>query len=514
MQAIKLAFFALFGCASSIAFAAAPQASELSNLSLTQLNSKIADAQRNAKSDPRAFCALEPLLRELDRRDPNSLTRAGAEYDAAICSITAGDSAAMWRYLKVAEDLLPIEEGGNLRIAIESLALDMSASTRDADRYIAHVVHVAKMDDPGVFDVVDAEKLFANLSLLPEASADPVYLAFAEARNFRALPGYFRQAIGRDAVLPALRAGKREVALRMISEVSDVDYVFPLLLDRRYAALWPEIDERVGQHQSRVASDFVAFSKEEWAAEPNNHWAFGDLVRSLVGAGRNQEAIAAYQLMPKAPDSIAQYQPGDGWAINAVVVAFDREGRRAEADQAFDQLLQVSAEANPWVVGLLNKRAGRLIDQGRWKEAIVAATYGLESAERYGTANDQATAAAYVICASAHVPSDPVETRANRTIDMSGDKYPVAGAVAALCRGDKAKAKAMILSGLNNSKTRLLMIQNMQSASARPMPISYKSASVDLGDFAQSDDELTAEVMRYGRFLPANLFPAISIEGN
>ena len=194
-------------------------------------------------------------------------------------------------------------------------------------------------------------------------------------------------------------------------------------------------------------------------------------------------------------------------------MAFDREGRRAEADQAFDQLLQISAEANPWVVGLLNKRSGRLIDQGRWKEAIVAATYGLESAERYGTSNDQATAAAYVICASAHVSSDQVVTRANRIIDLSGDKHPVDGALAALCRGDKAKAKDMILSGLNNSKTRLLMILNLQPASARPMPISYKSASVDLGDFAQSDDELTAEVMRYGRFLPANLFPAISIEG-
>jgi hypothetical protein len=513
MQLSKTLLLALLASAGGIASNAMAQKPELSTLSISKLNAQIVDARKQIKGDPRAFCVVEPLLRELDRREPNTLTRAEAEYDAAICSIAGNDILAMWRHTRAAEDLLPLQGGGNLRIAVEALALDIAAGTHDADRYTAHVIHVAKMDDPGAFAIVDGEKIFANLSQMPQAFGDSAYLAFAETSNFSQLPRYFRQAIGEFAVLPALRAGKRDVALRMIDQVSDVDHVYPLLLDRRYATLWPEIDRRVGLHQGLVAGDFVTFSKEEWAAEPNNRWAFGDLVRSLVVAGRNREAIVAYQLMPKDPDSIAHYQAGDAWAINAAVVALDREGRRDEADQAFDSLTQVSVETNPWMLSLLNNRTGRLIDQGRWANAMVAARDSLTAAERYGSIHYQASAAANIICVAAHVPSDPAVERANAILVLNGDKEPVASAFAALCRGDKTKAKAMILAGLRNEDSRWLMVLNAQAARASPLPIAYKSTAVDLGEFVRSDTELTAEFNRYGRFLPDDLQLKVSTEG-
>lgn len=512
MQFLKAFGTALMLCNLGFAVHASAQKPALAAMTLEQLDKQVAAARKELKGDPHAFCIIEPLLRELDRREPNSLTRAEAEYDAAICALSTNEFASFWQHIQAAEAVLPLHGGGNMRIAVESLALDIATGTHDPDRYIAHLTHVTQIDDPGVFAVVDGEKIYANLSQMPHNFRDKAYLAFAESSNFGNLPGYFRQAIAEFAVLPALQAGKRDVALRLIDEVSDPDHYYPLLIDRRYAALWPEIDKRVGLHQGRVATDFVSFSKAELAAEPKNRWAFGDVVRSLVVAGRNREAIAVYKLMPKDPQSIASYQPGDAWAINAVVAALDREGRRQEADEAFNLLASVSLEANPWMLTLLNHRTARLSDQGRWVDAMSAAKDSQAWAERYGIPFDQLTAATNMVCIAPHVPGGREVDRANALIVLNEIKFPLAAAIGALCRGDKVAAKAYTLAALKDEDNRGMVLSSLQPQGASKLPLKTMSAVPDLGEFVRSDPELTAEFNRYGRFLPVELQLTVSAD--
>lgn len=488
------------------------QATNLTGLSQSQLESQITTARSKLKRTPYDFCTIEPLIRELDRRQPNSMTRAEAEYDAAICALASNNISAMWQHTDLAEGLLPIKGGGKMRAGVETVALDIAAGTHDWQRYSAHVVHVAQMDDPAVFATVDGEKIFANLSQAPQPLQDQGYLAFAEASNFAALPDYFRQAIGEFATLPALQAGKRDLAIKMVNQVSDVDHVYPLLIDRRYSAIWPEIDSRVGANQSKVTADFVAFAKAEVAADAQNRWAFGDLVRSLVVAGRNREAITLYKTIPADPVSVAHYQPGDAWAINAAAVALDREGRRAEADAALDTVVRVPVEGNAWLLSIWHNRASRLAAQERWPEAFAAAKAALVADEKYGDGNQQTFGASLVVCIAPHGPADPIVDRAKALLVLNEERVPVAGASAALCRGDRVKAKALALAALRNDGTRYLAMLNMQPAGAAPLPVDRKSSPPDLGAFVRSDPELLAEFNLYGRMLPSELFPPISTE--
>lgn len=490
----------------------AAQATGLAGLTQAQLESQITTARSKLKGTPYDFCTIEPLIRELDRRQPNSLTRAEAEYDAAICALASNNIAAMWQHTELAEQLLPVKGGGIMRTGVETLALDIAAGTRDWDRYAAHVIHVTQMDDPKVFATLDGEKIFANLSQAPQPLQDRAYLAFAEASNFGAIPAYFRQAIGEFAVLPALRAGKRDIAIKMVAQVSDLDHVYPLLIDRKYAEIWPEIDRRVGAHQKDVAADFVSFSKAEVAADPNNRWAFGDVVRALVGAGRNREAIALFKTIPTDPDSIAHYQPGDVWAINAAVVALDREGLRAEADTAFDLITRVPIEGNTWLLTVWYNRAIRLADQGRWPDAFKAAKDALSMDEKFGNDHQKTFGASLVTCISPHVPADPSVDRAKALLVLNGTKVPVAGAVAALCRGDKVKAKALALQALGNEDTRFLALLNMEPPNALAFPVDRKSPLPGLFDLVRSDPGLLGEFNRYGRMLPIELYPPISTD--
>ena len=497
----------VIGCAG-----AAAQESDLAKLTKVELDNKIVQARLESKGDPRAFCSAELLVRELDRREPNSLVRAEAEYFAAICALVHNNVPAMWPHIRNAEALLPISGGGQLRIAVESLALDVAAGTKDSGNFAEHIVHVAAIDDSNVLAAINGERIFANISALPPGVRDSAYLAFAESPHFSNYPGYFRQAIAEFSVLPALERGNRAVALKMVQEVSDIDHFYPLLIDRRYQPIWPEIERRVGPHMSFVADDFVRFSKQELAEEPDNRWAFGDVVRSLVVAGRNREAIAIFQTLPKDPQSVAKYQPGDVWATNAAAVALDREGRTAEADEAYDRLTQVSVETNPWMLSLLNIRAGRLIDQERWVNAMAASKDHLAMAERYGGPYQQSFAAANVICAATRLQSDPLVERANAILLLNSDKFPIAAAIAALCRNDKITAHKLVLAALASEDSRSLALINMQPPGAYKLPVAMRSALPNLSDFVMGDPELQAAFNRYGRILPSELHLRLSTE--
>jgi|GEM_PF-4138972 len=512
MKFTQALLFAFLASTSGIATVAVAQEPDLPALTDQQLDNRILEARKELKGDPRAFCPAERLLRELDRRAPNVAVLAEAEFFAAICSLADNDIPALWQHTQAAEALLPIRGRSKLRFSVESLALNVAAETKDPERYSGHLVHLAQIDDPANFATLNVDLVYAKLSETPQTFRDKAYLAFAEASNFDKLPGAFRQALGEFAVLPALQAGKRDVAIRMINQVSDIDHVYPLLLDRRYASLWPEIDQRVGPHQNRSAADFVNFAKADFAAEPENRWAYGDVVRSLTVAGRNREAITAFQSLPKDPQSVLHYQTGDGWAINAAVVAFDREGRSEEADQAFNLLTQLSPETSPWVLTLWINRANRLADQGRWVEAMSASKDVLLAAERYGSVFDQVTASATMVCIAVHQPSDAMVERANALLLLNAAKLPFHAAVAAICRGDKVAAKSFTLAALKNEDTRYFAILNLQPHAASKLPVAPKSAVADLGEFVRSDPELVAELNRHGRFLPTELNLMISNE--
>lgn len=485
------------------------QALNLTKITRAELDNRIAAARKDLQTGPSAFCNAEDLIRELDRREPNILVRAEAEYFAAICALSKDDVPAMWRHTQAAEALLPISDGGHLRTAVESLALDVAAGTKDPTRYGEHIGHVAEFNDPDLITFINGEKIFANLSNMPTDIQDKAYLALAASRQFSNYPGYFRQAIAESAILPAMNMGKSNIASKMINEVSDIDHVYPLLIDRRYEPLWPEIDKRVGPHMGRVAEDFVRFSKKELADEPDNRWAFGDVVRSLVVAGRNREAISIYQTLPKDSESVSHYQPGDAWATNAAAVAFDRTGRRAEADQAYDLLTQVSPEANPWIFSLWNIRTGRLADQGRWQAAMAAGKEHLAAAERFGDYYAQTFAAVNLACIAPHLadtPADPAIVRANAILMRSRNKLPIIAAVAAFCQGDKVSARTLTLAALENEDTRGLALLNLQPWGASKLPVRAKGAVADLGDWVRSDPDLLTAFNRYGRFIPPELY--------
>lgn len=479
---------------------------DLAGLTDAALDAKIEQTRQMQRGNLSESCTMAMLLLEHNRRNPDALTLGHAEYNAAFCALNRNDIPGAWDHIAKAEAQMPVTDGGQLRIAVDVLALDLAAGTGKPNSYADHAVHIGQIYDPDLLALMNGEALFANLSKADGVRRDAAYLALARSVGFARLPDYFRQAIAETAIGPALEAGDRELALRLLDVNSDPDHFFPILIDRRYASIWPEAVRRAGPRMRQVNADFLAIARAEYAAEPDNRWAFDDLIRALVIGGHNSEAIDLIATMPRDPASVARYEAGDAWALNAAATAFDREGRRDEADAAFELIARIPPEDRPWLTTMLNNRTGRLADQGRWGEAWSAGLYGLEVAEQSGNSYPLAVAAAYLLCIAPNVSDAPNARRASAIIDAQAAENPFPAAFAAYCQGNRDKARDLVIKTLRDDDNRQTALHGLQPPGASKLGSDAPSALPDLSEFVRTDAALATELAKYGRQLPTDLF--------
>lgn len=507
------AICAILALSAPVALRAAPDV--LQGLTDEEVSQRTASTTARLAGDPRAACQLEPLLREQDRRHPAVALRARAEYMAARCAQVDGNGPVAFAHLANAEALLPISMHDPLRPALEALGFDLAWTIGSADTYVVHFRHVVEADDPRQFAAIDAERAAMALRSADRPVGDAAYVALARAKNFAAFPDYFKQAMGELALRPLLAVGDKAIARRMIDTVSDGDHVQPLPVLRIYEPVWPEIEARLGSHMTKALADYVAIAKAEYAEDPHNRWAFDDAVRALVYAGRNREAIALAETLPRDPVTLAQIELPDAWALNAEAAALDRLGRIAEADRIFDLIAAGSPNDRPWQVRFEMLAAERLAELGRWDDALPKSQKAFDDAQALGAARDKVSAAATLLCVTAHTGADVIrEPVALELVAKAGPEAAQLAAVAYLCRGDSANARKVLLAGFTaDLDTQASLVIAVQPDPAYQLYVPARKAMPDISAFVLGNADLRAAFGKVGRMMPPELYRPVDADG-
>ena len=257
-----------------------------------------------------------------------------------------------------------------------------------------------------------------------------------------------RDAYAVDAIDDDLKRGDIDGARSIAATLEDTDTLTIVLTNRRYEALWPSVEARIGDGMEQPVNAAVIVTERLWRDNPNDVRARHARMNALNAAGRKAEAEKLGADFAGTPEALAEVNEPGGWLINTHASILRSLDRKAEADTRLAALLATPIEQKPWLINMMINRAFRPVYDG---DAAAAAPLlaGVEPmAAKYGSPYARQLIREYKVChaVAAHMPGDEV---AARVTDLLGHEKDAAGATvsALLCagRGDEAAARTIAM---------------------------------------------------------------------
>lgn len=186
-----------------------------------------------------------------------------------------------------------------------------------------------------------------------------------------------------NGVTLLMKRGDAEGARDLLPYVRQIDSVENMLIQKRYAALWPDLEQLAGPNLRRIADASVASATKRYREEPGDTERLKDLAGALRDAGRYSEAIALLDKLPKTPAEMGRADEDMAWAVNYVALALHRLGREDEADRLFAALNDAPAPegAKASRISMKINRLGLLVDDGRFDRAAQLLNFTEEAAK-------------------------------------------------------------------------------------------------------------------------------------
>jgi tetratricopeptide (TPR) repeat protein len=142
-----------------------------------------------------------------------------------------------------------------------------------------------------------------------------------------------------------------------------------MLVQRRYASLWPRLQEIAGQHLEKVRASSAAAAEQAVIRSPDDHEALADLANAFRHSGRLDEAIKLKSKVP-AQSQMSSADEQMGWLVNNIALAMHEAGRAEEADALFAQLNDAPMAKESWRVSMKINRLELLVLDGKFERAL------------------------------------------------------------------------------------------------------------------------------------------------
>lgn len=306
-----------------------------------------------------------------------------------------------------------------------------------------------------------------------------------------------------------LKRGDVAGAVDLLKDIDEPTLVEDMLIDRRYAPLWPRLEEIAGPHLQKVRARLVADAQRAHDLAPDDHEKLADLANALRHSGRLDDAVALRSYIPSTGAEMAKADEQMGWLVNNVSYALRASGRGDEADRLFELLNNASMPAETWRVSMKINRLEFLVSDGKFDRALpliepTAKAQGSPYADqlvrrlRYCTLSGlgrKDDAAKYLKDLLAYAKDAP-----GPTID------------ALLCAGNVDEAERLALATLRkNDDFDDDFVRQMQQH-----PLSSDDASVWQGRWAElrKRPSMAKEFERLGRDMPAAFLPDAKVTGS
>lgn len=286
---------------------------------------------------------------------------------------------------------------------------------------------------------------------------------FTSASIFRTLPDRERDTVRETLFMREVEAGNIDAARPLLDSITEPYWYLRLLADRRYAALWPDLERSAGPEMATALGANIAKAEDERRRDPADVEKLRNLVGALGEAGRYDRVLALTDAFadPAGFEALSEHH---FWALDARADALDALGREAEANALFDAMAAIpfDAKKNGWLINFVANRAARLARMGEWDKMLVASDRAIFVANQYGSPYVKQFLAADRACALAKLGRMAEALPLLATVEQNRADAPSSAASALQCAGRIDRAAEIVIEALRDPALRADMLRNLQ----------------------------------------------------
>lgn len=304
------------------------------------------------------------------------------------------------------------------------------------------------------------------------------------------------------AVKVALERGDVPGARALLARGLAVDALIELAIDRRYQALWPDIDRMRGNGFRAPIEQAVASAAAAAKGAPDDFDTVLRHVRALRMAGDPAGAIAAAKRL--AEDRARIEATGDQafWLVNEYAYALVDAGRTDDAVAAMDAIIALGLETYPGLVSQIINQSETLMEAGRYERALaVLATVEGDGTpvSGYGRMWILSTKACTLRQLGRAGEAAAIEAK------LVAETNQAATTMAAACRGDVAAIEARLIARLDDPDEREGALAGFLHFRRNAPDSPFKAKLAQVMETVRARPAVKARLERHGR--------AIDVEG-
>jgi tetratricopeptide (TPR) repeat protein len=441
--------------------------------------------------------AVEWARRHPDQPNSASLLPLAAMY----CALSRDEkSEALANYLQFERFNVPLSPYMGLQIA--STAEDPDEQLRQLRMFVLD--HNTPVEGEYGLAVVGWA-----LRSLGEADRDDdvaqLALEAVRAGRLETLGDDFASSFAYRAIEPAMTEAP-ELVPDLLGRIDDANSYLPLLADRRYASIWPQVEARVGPHMQLVLDEQVARTQADLAASPASAEALQKAAHALHYAKQDEGVVTLVEQWRARPDAPAEIDQDLAWAINLQGFALQALGRLDEADRVMAEIANLDEDRFGWVVNFAINRASLIVGSGRYEAGLVAVDRARSVTDQQGSTYAKLLVARDRACALERLGrQDEALLEAPYLQENLKDSLDVAG-TGLLCLGLRDELVQALREELADED---VARENFAMLQRSGFDLFYVASVLpSVSDLVQGDPALRALLEQHVRVIPDEFVPA------
>ncbi len=469
---------------------------------------KLAEAigQAMERPDPRICAELSPLWAEALKRS-KSPTTALAVMSANMAVQCAIEEE---RYEDASSLIARTEARLGQQAVFDSVALALHSHLREFEFAVARIETIASRNGGEVLARTEPAMIYQLSNNIARAKRhdlrEKMWSAIHASPVFLQLDPDLRGGAAINLLsVKADNATLKPEDGKLIDLLGNAGAYAVMLAERRYAPIWPYMEERAGDGLARIIKEDLALNTARYEAEPESGERLSDLGYALLQAGEIRKLIdLTAQFNTKEADYSTLDERG-AWVVNYMAIALMADGRTEEGLAALGRLAALDPAQHPWVVNYVINYGTALAEDGQHEAALRALDRAQPVAEEHGSAYARALVAGERACSLHELGRTSEVAQYLSILEQLRPDAPSAVIGYAMCAGRDDLAIAWALAALANDRSRPAAISELQPGYMSDSP--RVATAQEPHQLLAKSPELAAAFAKVARVVPERFAP-------
>ena len=295
--------------------------------------------------------------------------------------------------------------------------------------------------------------------------------------------------------------GKIDDARTHLPQLTAPDALLALMADKRYQALWPDLEKQAGRDLGSGVDTAATSAKAQYEADQTNLPALSTYLLSARLAGAPDAVLAETKKVISDQDFVATYADGAYRLISDYSTALNRTGHQQEALQAIDRLSGIGPIQSPTILPYWLDQAKIMLEDGHVTDALSVLNKVDTTTKYRWTAYDQMRLSSLRACAFNELGRPQDAAQDWESMRLASNMNPDAYLYALTCADRQDDLAQALVDGLDNPATRAGTLMRFQSYKS-DTPLSGLRAKLHERLMqAEARPEVQAKVKEYGRII-------------